>query len=58
MPQNRILYTLQDIKKILAEKHRINIENVQIYERCTLNLEDGFGYHELESNSFLFQIDK
>jgi len=37
MPQTRILYTLGEIKELLAEKHKVPVEAVDVFECIILN---------------------
>ena len=61
MPTKRILYTLLEIKSLLARIHQVKIENVEVFENETLFFDD---YHlqggdlKVENNTFLFQITK
>jgi|GEM_PF-5922280 hypothetical protein len=38
MPTKRILYTLLEIKSLLARIHQVKIENVEVFENETLFL--------------------
>ena len=57
MPQKRILYTLDEVKKILAKENDMDAEFVHIYEGCKLELRDFYGNHDVNSDSFIFQVD-
>ena len=54
MPTNRMLYTLEDVKKLIAYFMDIKPEDVEIYECGTLKLDA----HYLVDNSYIFQVDK
>ena len=54
MPTNRILYTLQDIKAMLTERHPT--EEIEIYDCLGLMLQDEMGPREVEDASYLFQV--
>jgi len=60
MPIKRIIYTLQDIKELLAEKNNIAFDSVDVYEHSHLRIEpfaDENLSTILEPDSFLFQVD-
>jgi hypothetical protein len=58
MPTNRIIYTLQDIKILLARIHHVKKEAVDVYEGNKIELDCGQGRFEIHENSYLFQLDK
>ena len=57
MPTNRMLYTLEDIKKLIAYFEEVKPEDVQIYECGTLRLENR-SPSDVADNSYIFQVDK
>ena len=57
MPTNRTLYTLEDIKKMIAYFEDVKPADVQIYECGTLRLENEFP-SDVADNSYIFQVDK
>jgi hypothetical protein len=57
MPKKRILLTLADVKNLVAQKYKTDIEKVLVFENNTLQLEAKIGTFFVEDESFIFQID-
>ena len=58
MPTIRLLYTLEEIKKLLADKHHVPIVNVTTFNSESLSMDYGGGDSEVKEDNFLFQVDK
>ena len=52
-----MLYTLGDVKNIIADFEDVNPEDVEIYECGTLKLNAQF-LVDVNDNSYIFQVDK
>jgi hypothetical protein len=58
MPVNRKLYTVGEMKELLAKKNKVPIKNVSVYDNATLHYNIEFGEEiELGNDHFLFQIN-
>ena len=57
MPTNRMLYTLEDVKNMIADFEDVKPEDVEIYECGTLKLDAQFSV-DVNDNSYIFQVDK
>jgi hypothetical protein len=58
MPTNRLLLTLEEVKKIIAKHYNTPIENIDIFDCSTLKAEDLCGFViAIKENTYLFQID-
>ena len=58
MPTTRKLYTLQEVKELIAKDCNTDVENVDVYEGATLHVEiDYANVMSIEDNNFLFQAD-
>jgi hypothetical protein len=58
MPATRIIYSLEDIKKLLSRIHHVEIERVQIFENEKLLLDTDMGELEITDNHYIFQVLK
>jgi hypothetical protein len=55
----RILYTLQDVKNLLARIHNVEPTLVDVFESSILEVQvEHCGYIAIEDNTFLFQVTK
>ncbi len=58
MPSIRKLYTLLDVKQLIANKEKCPIDEVNIYECKEMVIDDGCGgNYGVENDTFLFQVD-
>ena len=57
MPTIRKLYTLGEVRAIIAKIEKVDAENVIIYEASELSLEDCFGGRGVEDETYIFQVD-
>jgi hypothetical protein len=58
MPTNRLLLTLDEVKKIIAKHYNTVKENIDIFDHSTLKADDSCGYVvEIKENTYLYQID-
>jgi hypothetical protein len=59
MPTTRILYTLNEVKALLAEKEGVPVENVDVHDIFDIYLEPRDGDSiKVKKNTYLFQVDK
>jgi len=57
MPQTKHLYTLGEIKEMLADKYN-GIVEIDIYEKSKIMLKDLMGNpYELDDEHFLFEVE-
>ena len=54
----RFIYTLGEIKELLAKRHRTDIKNVEIFEGAALEADYGGGTIDLKEDNYIFQITK
>jgi hypothetical protein len=58
LPTIRKLYTLQEVKELLAKKNNVHEKDVDVFENRTIEISDILGNsYEVEDNSYLFQVD-
>jgi hypothetical protein len=58
MPSIRKLYTLQEVKDVLAKKNKVDPKNVRTFNGQTLHSVDiGGAPYDLEKDSYIFQVD-
>ena len=56
MATTRKIYTLDEVRSILAEMNKAEIEHVEIYENNKLSM-GGYGFdYPVEGDNFLFQV--
>ncbi len=60
MPTNRVLYTLLDVKEMIAEKEKIKTSQIDFFNGLALLFEDDFGDGNIEvsDNAYIFQFDR
>jgi len=56
MPETRVIYTLEDVKILLAKEHNVYSESISIYENGELKLDNGRGVGEVEDKTYLFEV--
>lgn len=54
----RIIYTLGEIKELLAKRHKRPIECVEVFDGATLTADYGGGTMDLRDDTFIFQVTK
>lgn len=50
----RILYTLEDVKKLLARIHNVPIDQINVFDSEKLHVETSLGTFEIEDETYLF----
>ena len=59
MPTNRMLYTLEDVKNMIADFEDVKPEDVEIYDCCSLVLQDSMSDNNIVTEQgYIFQVDK
>lgn len=58
MPTKRILFTLEDVKKLIAEKHKIPIDEILFFMDGILLLEVFDDTFKVDDDTFLFQHEQ
>ena len=55
-----ILYTLEEIKKLLAQRHKTDIKKVSIFQNGVLSIVDGCTGHQedITDDHYIFEIYK
>ena len=56
---NRKLYTLEDVKNMIADFEDVKPEDVEIYDCCSLVLQDSMSDNNIVTEkNYIFQVDK
>ena len=58
MSTNRVLYTVADIKEVLAKLEGVPPDSVQVFECQTLSIGSDFHGMDLMDEHYVFQVDK
>ena len=59
MPTNRMLYTLEDVKNMIADFEDVKPEDVYVYDCCSLVLQNALvDNNVVTEQSYIFQVDK
>jgi hypothetical protein len=58
MAVKRYIYTLEDLKQIIAYKHKISIEDVVIYNYSDLTIDHGFGPNKVDNETYILHVDE
>jgi|GEM_PF-2484281 hypothetical protein len=60
MPITRLLFTMREVREMIAKKYRVGLDGVITIEGLPLKQEvfPGSEVFDLEDNSYIFQLDK
>jgi len=58
MPVTRKLYTLQEVKELIAKENNVTVDQVDTFENILLHTDFNCGEEvQIKNDSFLFQAD-
>ena len=58
MPTTRVLYTIRDVRYLLAQVEKVPPESVDVFEGETLARTTDHHGEDLSDGDYLFQVDK